>query len=99
MTEVDREILDFEREWWRHAGTKYLEAAARWVYNEFVNFIVNFLHGTTAVASLPDAVLEGEAFQNKLKSLPPEVTAVELLRLRTDLLLTQRRPARRRRSS
>jgi hypothetical protein len=63
------------------------EAAARWVYNEFVNWFVNFLHGTTALASIPDAVLEGEDFQNKLKSLPPEVTATELLRLRTDLLL------------
>ncbi len=70
-----------------------VEAAARCVYNEFVNFIVNFLYGTTAIASMPDAVLEGEDFQNKLRTLPPEVTAVELLRLRTDLLLTRGRRA------
>jgi hypothetical protein len=63
------------------------EAAAQWLYNEFVNWFVNFLHGTTALASIPDTVLEGEDFQNKLKSLPPEVTAAELLRLRTDILL------------
>lgn len=30
MTETDAEMLDFERDWWRHAGTKYLEVAARW---------------------------------------------------------------------
>src|SRR5262249_133586 len=65
------------------------EAAAQWLYNEFVNWFVNFLHGTTALASIPDAVLEGEDFQNKLKSLPPEVTAAELLRLRTDILLQE----------
>jgi len=63
------------------------EAAARWVYNEFVNLFVALLHGSSALASIPDAVLEGEDFQKKLKSLPPEVTAAELLRLRTDILL------------
>jgi hypothetical protein len=62
-------------------------AAAEWVYNEIVNLFVAFLHGTTVLASIPDAVLEGEDFQNKLKSLPPEVTAAELVRLRTDILL------------
>jgi hypothetical protein len=65
------------------------EAAARWVYNEFVNLFVALLHGTTALASIPDAVLEGEDFQNMLKSLPPEVTAAELVRLRTDILLQE----------
>ena len=63
------------------------EVAAMWLYNEFVNFITQLLHGTTAIASIPDAVLEGEDFQNMLKSLPPEVTAAELVRLRTDILL------------
>lgn len=61
--------------------------AAQFVYNEIVNFIVFLLHGTAALASIPDAVLEGEDFQNMVKSLPPEVTAAELLRLRTDILL------------
>jgi hypothetical protein len=67
------------------------EAAARFVYNEFVALFVAFLHGgTTALASIPDAVLEGEDFQTMLESLPPEVTAAELVRLRTDMLLQSR---------
>jgi hypothetical protein len=68
------------------------EAAARFVYNEFVNFFVALLHGgtTTALTSIPDSVLNSEAFQNMLKSLPPEVTAAELVRLRTDILLQER---------
>ncbi|HEY5811633.1 MAG TPA: hypothetical protein VIT23_03150 [Terrimicrobiaceae bacterium] len=65
-----------------------VEAAARWVYNEFVNWYVCFLYGCDDIlTAIPDAVLESEEFQNKLKSLPPEVTAAELLRLRTDILL------------
>ena len=68
------------------------EVAARWVYNEFVKLYVAFLHGKTALSALPDAVLEAEDFQHQLKSLPPEVTAAELLRLRTDMLL--RKPRR-----
>lgn len=64
------------------------EAAARWLYNEFVNWYVCILYGGKDIlASIPDAVLESEDFQNKLKSLPPEVTAAELLRLRADILL------------
>jgi hypothetical protein len=63
------------------------EVAAMWLYNEFVNFITQILHGTTTAASISDAVLEGEDFQNMLKSLPPEVTAAELVRLRTEILL------------
>jgi hypothetical protein len=59
------------------------ELAARWLYNE----VVNWFFGTVALAAIPDAVLEGEDFQNKLRSLPPEVTAAELLRLREDILL------------
>jgi hypothetical protein len=64
------------------------EAAARWLYNEFVNWDVCILYGGKDIlASIPDAVLQSEDFQNKLKSLPPEVTAAELLRLRADILL------------
>ncbi len=65
------------------------EAAARFVYNEFVNWFVGILHGgtTTALASISDAVLNSEEFQTILRSLPPEVTAAELVRLRTDMLL------------
>jgi hypothetical protein len=63
------------------------EAAARFLYNEFVNWYVCILYGKVALASIPDAVLQGENFQNKLRSLPPEVTAAELLRLREDMLL------------
>lgn len=65
------------------------EAAARFVYNEFVNWFVGILHGgtTTALASISDAVLQSEEFQTILRSLPPEITAAELVRLRTDMLL------------
>ena len=64
------------------------EAAARWLYNEFVNWYVCILYGGKDIlAAIPDAVLESKDFQKKLKSLPPEVTAAELLRLRADLLL------------
>ena len=63
------------------------EAAARFLYNEIVNLWLAFLYGTTTALSLPDAALHGEAFQKMLKSLPPEVTAAELVRLRTDALL------------
>jgi hypothetical protein len=64
------------------------EAAARFIANEFVKVFVCFVHGcNTILTAIPDAVLEGEDFQNKLKSLPPEVTAAELLRLRADILL------------
>jgi hypothetical protein len=64
------------------------EAAARWLYNEFVNWYVCLLYGGKDIlAAIPKAVLESEDFQKKLKSLPPEVTAAELLRLRADILL------------
>lgn len=64
------------------------EAAARFIYNEFVNWYVCILYGGKDIlAAIPDAVLESKNFQNKLKSLPPEVTAAELLRLRADILL------------
>lgn len=64
------------------------EAAARFIYNEFVNWYVCILFGGKDIlAAIPDAVLESKNFQNKLKSLPPEVTAAELLRLRADILL------------
>jgi hypothetical protein len=67
------------------------EAAERWLYNEFVNWFVCILHGGKDIlASIPDAVLESKDFKNKLKSLPPEVTSAELLRLRTDILLQLR---------
>lgn len=62
--------------------------AARWVYNEFVALITMLLHGgTTTALTISDEVLESEDFQHRLKTLPPEVTAAELVRLRTDLLL------------
>ena len=64
------------------------EAAARWLYNEFVNWYVCIIHGPKdIIAAIPDAVFEREDFRNRLKSLPPEVTATELLRLRADILL------------
>ena len=64
------------------------EAAARWLYNEFANWFMCILAGEKGIlASIPDVVLEGEYFQNKLKSLPSEATAADLLRLRTDILL------------
>jgi hypothetical protein len=64
------------------------EAAARFLYNEFVNWFVCILHGCgTILTSKSVATLDSEEFQQKLKSLPPEVTAAELLRLRTELLL------------
>jgi hypothetical protein len=66
------------------------EAAARFVYNEVVNFITMIL-GSSHLASIPDAVLEREDFQRMLTSLPPEMTAAELLRLRADMLQKPRR--------
>uniref|UniRef100_Q022R2 Uncharacterized protein n=1 Tax=Solibacter usitatus (strain Ellin6076) TaxID=234267 RepID=Q022R2_SOLUE len=63
------------------------EAAARFLYNELVNLWLAFLYGPTTALSIPDAVLKGEQFQKMLKSLPPEVTAAELLRLRADILV------------
>lgn len=67
------------------------EHAARFIYNEFVNWYVCILYGgKTILTAIPDAVLETKGFQNKLKSLPPEVTAAELLRLRADILLQAR---------
>jgi hypothetical protein len=57
--------------------------AAQWLKNE----IVAWLFGTVALASIPDQVLGSKEFTERVKSLPPEVTAAELLRLRTDLLL------------
>ncbi|HET8669254.1 MAG TPA: hypothetical protein VFM05_01130, partial [Candidatus Saccharimonadales bacterium] len=76
------------------AVAAFLEAAtpvaARWVRNEFNNWFVCILVGRKNIlASIPDAVLQSKDFQNKLKSLPPEVAAAELLRLRTDILLQQ----------
>lgn len=62
--------------------------AAKFVYDYAVYFLHLLLY-TGGLASIPDAVLEGEAFQEKLKSLPPEATAAELLRLRIDALLQQ----------
>lgn len=67
-------------------------AAVEWVYNELVNLFVAFLHGGTVLAAIPDAVLEREDLRNKLKSLPPEVTAAELVQLRTDILLQKLPP-------
>lgn len=57
--------------------------AVQWLVNEFVNWLM----GPVALASIPDEVLHSKDFQRKVKSLPPEVTAAELLRLRTDILL------------
>jgi hypothetical protein len=67
-----------------------VEAAARWVHDEFVNWFVCILAGDKGIiASIPDAMLAREDFRHKLKSLPPEVTAAELLRLRTEILFQQ----------
>lgn len=70
---------------WLVAATPY---AAKFVYDWAVYFLRILLYGG-GIASLPDAVLESEAFRDKLKSLPPEATAAELLRLRIDALLDQ----------
>jgi hypothetical protein len=65
-----------------------VKAAARWIHDEFVNWYVCFIGSDKDIlASIPDAVLASKDFQRKLKSLPPEVTAAELLRLRADILL------------
>jgi hypothetical protein len=65
-----------------------VEAALRFIFNEFVNWYMCILEGgKTAIASIPDSVLAREDIRNKIKSLPPEVTATELLRLRTEILL------------
>ncbi|TPG12502.1 DUF3263 domain-containing protein [Pedococcus bigeumensis] len=33
MTDMEMAILDFEREWWRHAGAKDREVSQRWGIN------------------------------------------------------------------
>ena len=30
MTDIEMAILDFEREWWRHAGARNQEVSQRW---------------------------------------------------------------------
>jgi hypothetical protein len=57
--------------------------AAQWVKNQ----ILHWLFGTVAINQLPDLVLESAEFMAKVKSLPPDASAAELLRLRTDILL------------
>jgi hypothetical protein len=57
--------------------------AAQWLKNQ----IVAWLFGAVALASIPDEVLASKEFASRVKSLPPEVTAAELLQLRTDILL------------
>jgi len=66
------------------------EAVAAGVVGWAVGKALDRLFGLAALAALPDEVLESEDFRRKLNSLPPEATAAELLRLRTDILL--RRP-------
>jgi hypothetical protein len=67
------------------------DAAARFVYNEFVNLVRVILHGSSALGAAPDAVLRSDELHKMLEALPPEVTAAELLRLRADVLLQERR--------
>ena len=59
-----------------------------WLYNEFVNCTLPF---STAVTTLSPRFQtrcsKVKTSKDKLKSLPPEVTAAELLRLRADILL------------
>lgn len=62
--------------------------AAQWLVNEIVGWLV----GEAALSSVPDDVLESKEFKDRVESLPPEATAAELLRLRTDILL--RKPPR-----
>ena len=63
------------------AATPY---AAQWLVNEFVCWL---MHGVVALSAIPDEVIGSKEFAEKLRSLPPEATAAELLRLRTEVLL------------
>lgn len=63
------------------------EAAAAAAVGWVVGKVLDWLFGVTALASIPDEVLKSDDFQRKVRSLPPEVTAAELLRLRMDILL------------
>jgi hypothetical protein len=63
------------------------EAAAAAAVGWVVGKVLDWAFGFTAISALPDDVLQSDDFQRKLKTLPPEATAAELVRLRTELLL------------
>lgn len=63
------------------------EAAAAAAVGWVVGKVLDWLFGFAALSSIPDEVVESEDFQRRIKSLPNEVTAAELLQLRTDILL------------
>lgn len=62
--------------------------AAKFVYDWAVYFLHILLYGG-GITSISDEILESKAFRDRLKSLPPEATAAELLRLRIEALLNQ----------
>jgi hypothetical protein len=51
MTDVDVAILEFERQWWRHAGSKEDEVRERWGL-----LPLEYRQRLEAIAELPDAL-------------------------------------------
>lgn len=58
-----------------------------------VERVLDWLFGFQALASIPDSVLQGGDLEARLKQLPPDASAAELVALRSDLLLAGRRPS------
>ncbi len=51
MTDVDVAILEFERQWWKHAGSKDDEIRERWGLRP-----LEYRQRLDAIAQLPDAL-------------------------------------------
>lgn len=51
MTDVDIAILEFERQWWKHAGSKEDEIRERWGL-----LPLEYRQRLEAIAALPDAL-------------------------------------------
>lgn len=62
MTDVDVAILEFERQWWRHAGSKEEEVRERWGLRPF-----EYRQQLEAIAELPDALAYDPATVQRIR--------------------------------
>lgn len=73
MTDTEMAILDFEREWWRHAGTRNEEVSQRWGMSasEYERRLV-------VIAMRPEAMAYDPLTVRRLRRrlVPPERRAV-----------------------
>ena len=73
MTDIEMAILDFEREWWRHAGAKDREVSQRWGFSasEYDRLLA-------AVAVRPEAMAYDALTVRRIRRrlVPPEPHAV-----------------------